>query len=654
MPWNTDLEKGTPAYDLATSQSRVIRSVAGPGSGKTFAIKRRIARLLEQGTNPRKILAISFTRTASQDLAKEIAGLGIPGADEIETCTLHSHALTMIRKRDILERTLRYPRMVIDHEMKPALRDLTNEKYGNIDEKEKLLNGYLAFWAENQTDEPGRKTEIQVDFERQIVAWLKYHEGILVGEVIPIAVTYLLQNPGSPEIGKYETILVDEYQDLNRSEQEYIRIISRDCKVIIVGDDDQSIYGFKFAFPEGIKRIEELYGEFKDIPFAVCRRCPQIVTKMADSLIHYNSNRTLSNLLPYEKNATGDVSILQWSTLKDEVEGLAAIIDSEIKAQNVSAGDVLILTPRKKIGYKLRDKLLSMELPVKTHFREAVIKNDNVRRAYSLINLMIYPMDKISLRFLLGFKSGDFRQKQYLALQEKAAREGISIRDLLNSILAGTIKLKGVSTILSEYRKIVLDLVNLKQFYLENMNDSIFDFFAKTPDDEEEYYEINGIYIAALKTIGTMSKEDGEEILLENLKKAYSIMKEKIALPDMPENEDQIKIMTLHSSKGLSAKMVIITSMIDQLMPFIHPKVPEGKKAAVLEEQRRLFYVGITRCKSSENNYPGKLIISSFIRIHNYDAGPLNINCPGRFREVYASQFLAELGPEAPKTVFIR
>lgn len=138
MAWNDDLDKGTPAFNLASTDSHTVRAVAGPGSGKSFAIKRRVARLLETGVQPDQILAITFTRTAAQDLKREISSLGIPGADAVHSRTLHSHALKILMKADVLARTGRKPRMVIEHEIAPALRDIDKAEYEGVKEKKEI------------------------------------------------------------------------------------------------------------------------------------------------------------------------------------------------------------------------------------------------------------------------------------------------------------------------------------------------------------------------------------------------------------------------------------------------------------------------------------------------------------------------------------
>jgi superfamily I DNA/RNA helicase len=155
-----------------------------------------VLRLLEQGVPPAGILALTFTRTAAQDLKTEIASLGFQGATEVHSRTVHSHALKILMQEGVLEQTGRDLRMVIDHEQKPILRDIDREEFGGVRDKEKLLDAYLAGWARLQQDAPGfAQTPIDESFKNDLLQWFSYHGGILVGEVIPIAIDYLRNNP---------------------------------------------------------------------------------------------------------------------------------------------------------------------------------------------------------------------------------------------------------------------------------------------------------------------------------------------------------------------------------------------------------------------------------------------------------------------------
>ncbi len=648
MAWNDGIEIDSPAYNLAASASATIRAVAGPGCGKSFAIKKRILRLLEADVSPDKILAITFTRTAAHDLKTEISSLGVEGADEVHSRTLHSHALRILMREGVLEQTGRNPRMIIEHEQKPILRDLDRPEFGGVRDKEKLLNGYLAAWARLQQDEPGfEQTQIDEDFRTDLLSWFNDHSGILVGEVIPIVIDFLRNNPAVPFIGEYEYILVDEFQDLNKSEQEFIRLIRGDSNLVIVGDDDQSIYGFKFAHPQGIQQIDELFGEYDDVPFDVCRRCPTLVTQMASELISKNPNRTLGVLNHFEENPVGQVDIVQWTDKDAELNGIANFIAAEIEIGDIEPADVLILTPRRKIGYRLRDLLTILQVPVKSYFRESVIDSKEVQRAFSLMNLLANPEDKVSLRYLLGYNTGDFRKNQYRILKEKAAENQTSVREVLNSVLRGDIPETNIRAITTSYRTIMNDLPNLRESLLSDPENGFQNYFITNEQLEDDFFELDQVYRNVIEEIGVDSLEDPDNFddWFEEVMKA---LLETIALPDSPKNIDHARIMSLHSSKGLSAKLVVLTSMIDPLIPFIPRDTSVEDRDHVIQEARRLFYVAITRCKAADN-YDGRLVISSFLSIAGTEALQMGMNAsPRGMLRTRTTRFVTDFGNISP------
>jgi superfamily I DNA/RNA helicase len=646
MTWNNNLEKESAVYKLAASDSHVIRSVAGPGSGKSFAIRRRIIRLLENGINPEKVLAITFTRTSAADLRKEIANIGIAGCEKITARTVHSHAFSIVCQLEIQTITSRNPRMVIEHEIDPALRDIEFPINTSIPERRKMLNSYESAWANLQSEKPGSpRNEIEEEFLKRITDWLKYHQGMMVGEVIPIALNYLQNNPATPEIGKYDVVLVDEYQDLNRAEQEFIRIITGRKNIVIVGDDDQSIYGFKNAHPEGIREVNYLYGQFDDILFDIIRRCPQLVTRLASALISKNTHRTLGELKPYEKNQQGVVQIIQWPNNDQEIEGIVKIIKKEIDGGLVKPEDILVLSPRRLFGYRIKDRLLTNRISAKSYFREDVIKNKNVQWAFSLLYLLAFPHDKISLRYLLGYGDSDCRFQQYKIVKEYADKNKIEIKDVLDNVLNEKIKIDGIKSLLNAYRKILNELAVIKRRLLEDA-DSLFEYFRKG-DDNYDFDEISSLFQDIL-SVNSLEDYENEGIWIKSV---VSKLTESLIAPGIPDNIDHVRIMSLHSSKGLNAKFVIMVSMIDELIPFFS-KNDVRTEIEITEEQRRLFYVAMTRCKSSEVDYPGRLIISSFIRLSGVDAVRIGIRANPKYQKiVQSSRFIKDFGRIKPETI---
>jgi len=651
MTWDQGLPQDSPAHKLARSDSKVIRSLAGPGSGKSFAIKRRITRLLEEGVPPEKILAITFTRTAAADLKKEISSIDLDGVENVQARTIHSHALKIIKTNNILESTGRHSRMLIEHEMFPALRDIDIEGC-SIREKEKLLAEYLAAWAKLQLEEPGyTKNPQQESFERSLVSWLRRHESILVGEVLPIAINFLRDNPACNEIGYFDTILVDEYQDLNKSEQEFVRLIKGDSRIVIVGDDDQSIYGFKFAHPEGIKSIGQVYGTFEDITFDEIRRCPKQVTRMASALIQKNTNRSLGALKPFEGNQEGQVEIVQWEFYENEIRGITEIVMAELATGKVEPKDILILAPRRKIGYRLRDSLLANDVPVKSYFRESSIKVDKVRRAYSLLQLLANRNDLPSLRYLLGVGSQDYRKNSYSKVIENAGALEIPLFELLDEILSGSRTISGVAAIMKQFVLIKTEMAVLREKILEDPHNIIQNHFIQNEEDEEDFFEFAQVYDASIGEVGhdLLLNDDG---FAEWIQKMTSAILEKVAMPEVPEDFDHVRIMSLHSSKGLSSKFVILTSMINGFVPTLDDSLTDVERTVALEEQRRLFYVAVTRCKSSESGYPGRLLISSFLNIYGTDAVRMGIPAStNSYRKVTTSSFLRDFSGTAPRPI---
>src|SRR5262249_37972524 len=153
-----------------------LRVVAGPGTGKTFAIMRRVARLLHKGNDPESIFLCSFTRTAAADLANNIKQMITSGADGVKTSTLHSHCFEVLAKADVLGSTSRVPRPLLDLEERFLLEDLKGEQFGTVRDCKKRLQAFNAAWARLQHEESGWCTDpTDRGYRDALLAWLKFH-----------------------------------------------------------------------------------------------------------------------------------------------------------------------------------------------------------------------------------------------------------------------------------------------------------------------------------------------------------------------------------------------------------------------------------------------------------------------------------------------
>ena len=321
MAWNDNLIPGSRTYEIAASAHPRVRVLAGPGTDKSFAMKRRVARILEvEQVLPQAILAVTFTRVAAEDLHRELVSLGVPGAEHLGGRTLHGLAMTILMRNHVLQTLGRRPRPLNNFELEPLLSDLS-KAHGKKSVRKKLIKAYGAAWARLQTQEPGFTREpAEQAFVDELVGWLTIHEAMLLDEIVPHLYQYLISNPGAQEHFEFSHVLIDEYQDLNRAEQVVLQLLGTQGAICVIGDDDQSIYSFKHAHPDGIRQWHTL--QATDVhSIDECRRCPTTVVKMANALIARNADRVGGRQLSERaENGAGSVAIHQFSTAEQEAD----------------------------------------------------------------------------------------------------------------------------------------------------------------------------------------------------------------------------------------------------------------------------------------------------------------------------------------------
>ena len=172
--------------EIAADPARMLHVLAGPGTGKTFAMIRRVARLLAEGAIPDRILAVSFTRTAARDLREQLTKLTDSGANEVRASTLHSLCFSILSSQQAFEHTNRVPRPLLSYEVDCLEEDL-KKAFGGKKAIRRLLAAYGAAWARLQRDEPGHApSDADKAFEAALLSWLRFHEAMLIGELIPI------------------------------------------------------------------------------------------------------------------------------------------------------------------------------------------------------------------------------------------------------------------------------------------------------------------------------------------------------------------------------------------------------------------------------------------------------------------------------------
>lgn len=637
MPWSDGLDPASPVYEIASSTNPRIRVVAGPGTGKSFAMKRRVARLLESGVDSGSILPVTFTRVAAEDLHRELVGMEVPGCDHLEGVTLHSLALRMLMRNHVLGATGRTPRPLNIFELEPLICDLAGTHGGKTQVK-KLRMAYEAGWARLQHQQPGyTPTPADAAFQADLLSWLQFHEAMLIGEVIPQLYQYLYSNPAAGERQEFAHILVDEFQDLNRAEQGVIALLSDASDVCIVGDDDQSIYSFKHAHPEGIREWLNNNVGAADLGLDDCRRSPTRVVQIANSLIQNNTMRPVPRPLnPIQANGVGDVRIVQYRSLTQEVAGVATLV-SDMTVNGIPPGDILVLAQSRAIGTPLYEALVANAIPTKSYYAESELSTITAQRAFALLKLFVSRQDRVALRWLVGINGNNWHAAGYRRVRERCQATSDSPWDIMTQLDNGVINLPYTSGIVASFRDIVRELDELEALPdLSSVIDLLF------PDGHAETRDVRELALSALEEINGNDRE----MLIRELSTA-------ISQPDIPTEIEDVRIMSLHKSKGLSAPVTIIAGCVQGLLP----RAPANGLTPVerlqhLEEQRRLFYVGITRVKAAPQiGKPGTLVLTYSQEMPYGDALSVGITPAQRQYDsaiLHASQFIRELGPGAP------
>ena len=646
MPWDDGLEAGTPAYEIASSTNPRIRVVAGPGTGKSFAMKRRVARLLEEGVEPSAILPVTFTRVAAEDLHRELISMDTENAEHLEGTTLHSLALKILSRNHVLEVTGRHPRPLNDFELEPLFADLS--AHGGKRSIRKKLNAYHAAWARLQGDDPADVEEHRdLAFETDLIAWLEFHRGMLIGEVIPYLYSYLRNHPHCPERTEFQHILVDEFQDLNKVEQEIIRYLSTDASMCVVGDDDQSIYSFKFAHPEGIIDWCNQNQGSADLALIDCRRCPHTVVRIANHLISRSPTRTHNRQLSeFAANGQGEVRIVQFQHLENEVQGICNIVE-HLMGEGTHPGEIIVLAQRRKIGNYIYEELVRRGIPAKSYYQEAELEDEETQKRFALLKLAAESDDRVALRWLLGKDSSTWCKGGYERIRNRCEQTGLEPWSVLQAVSDGDVQLPHTGPIVAMFETVRDRTAELGQIFdADGLGALIEELF---PDGDDRWRDIRQLALQ----IGGIDDDDDAVPFEGALSEFVGELSYAIAQPEIPSEIQDVRIMSLHKSKGLSAAATIVASCVEGVLP----KRPDddltpNQKLAEIEEQRRLFFVGVSRVKARPNEgEPGRLYLTFSARMSAADARQSGIQ-PASFdygeAVLQASRFLDDLGPSAP------
>jgi len=281
-----------------------------------------------------------------------------------------------------------------------------------------------------------------------------------------------------------------------------------------------------------------------------CRRCPIRVVTIADHLIRRNHpGQNLARLRPLPGNPAGEVHIVQWPSIDEEAQGLADYVLWLINEREYEPGQILILTPRRLIGYRIRDRIAASGVAVHSFYHEEALEEDEAQRAFAALTLLVDSEDRVALRWWLGHGATTQRIGPYRRLRNYCEESGTSPWDAMTALASGQIQLPNSGTLVTKFQELIQLLDSIRGQELQTVVDTLL------PENLDACRVLREAALLALPGC-------------EDVSDLFDALRTAVTQPELPDEGDFVRIMSLHKSKGLTAKVAIVAGCIRGLIPF--------------------------------------------------------------------------------------
>ena len=625
--------------------------MAGAGSGKTRVLTHRIAYLIdEKMVNPWNILAITFTNKAAREMKERAAALN-PATQDCLIATFHSMCVRILRREADHIGYNRNFTIVDPGEQRTLMKRIL--KNLNLDPKkwnERAILGTISN-AKNDLIDEVAYANLAGDMYTEIVAKcymayqkeLRQSEAMDFDDLIMLTLRLFDQNPDVLTYyqQRYQYIHVDEYQDTNHAQYQLVKLLaSRFKNICVVGDADQSIYGWRGADMQNILDFEKDYPEAKVVLLEENYRSTKTILQAANEVIRNNRNRRPKNL--WTQNEDGEeIVYYRANDEQDEALFVARTID-QLSREGYSHKDFAVLYRTNAQSRTVEEALLKSNIPYTMVGGTKFYSRKEIRDIIAYLNLIANPSDNISYERVVNEPKRGVGPGTVDKIRNFAATQEISLLDASANIMLSPVKGKAAQAVY-EFANLILDLRDRLDDY--SVTELVELVLKKTG------------YSAALAAQATLESQ----ARIENIEEFLSVTKNFDENPDNPTDEtgldklsrflndlaliadtddgdqesSEVTLMTLHAAKGLEFPVVFLVGMEENVFPLSRASEDENE----LEEERRLAYVGITRAEKILylTNANSRLLY-----------GRTNYNQPTRFLREISSDLLNYQGLARP------
>lgn len=606
-------------YGLNPQQAEAVINTEGPmlimagaGSGKTKVLTCRVANLLQKGVRPYRILAITFTNKAAAEMRERVNNMSGPAAKDVWLFTFHAFCARFLRME--IDKLPGYGGNFAIYDTADSqnlIKQILKEM--NLDDKRFQPSGILSRIsnAKNALQDAAAFARQAGDFYEQKVAdiYSRYEQKLQLNnaldfdDLLMLSIKLLQENKEVREKyqDRFDYLLVDEYQDTNHAQYLLTKFLAaKHRNICVVGDADQSIYGWRGADIQNIMDFEKDYPDAKVIKLEQNYRSTQIILDAANAVIENNTGRKPKNLWTENKSGA-DIIYFQAVDERDEARFVIEQLQNLQRTENKKLGDMAILYRTNTQSRIFEEMLIKSGISYNMVGGLKFYERKEIKDIIAYLRVIFNPADSLSLLRIINVPKRGIGDASLAKIQAYAAANNVSLFEAVSNAAAiGGLSSRFVSK-LDDLAGIIFELMNLaNEAPVEDLIDRVLRDTGYLEELENERTPQAQSRIDNLHELISVAQEfaaSEEENNLENFLAHVALVSD---IDDTELGEDAITLMTLHSSKGLEFPVVFLVGMEEGLFPHARTLMDETE----IEEERRLCYVGITRAKE-------KLFLSS-------------------------------------------
>ncbi len=580
--------------------------LAGAGSGKTRVLVHRIAWLMAvENASPFSIMSVTFTNKAAAEMRGRIEELMMGSASGMWNGTFHGICHRILRAH-YLDADLPQDFQILDSEdQQRLLRRLI--KAQNLDEKQWPAR-QAAWWINGKKDEGLRPKHIDSYNDPVTQTWLQiysaYQEacdraGLIDFAEILLRTTELLRDKKfirEHYQARFQHILVDEFQDTNNIQYAWLRLMAgKESRVMIVGDDDQSIYGWRGAKIENIHKFTEEFPAVSTIRLEQNYRSTKTILKAANNLIENNTER-LGKELWTDGDEGEQISVYAAYNELDEARFVVNKIKQWRDKGSVLA-DTAMLYRNNAQSRVLEEALIQAGLPYRIYGGMRFFERQEIKDALSYMRLMANRRDDAAFERVVNTPTRGLGDKTLETIRLVARERGATMWEASTALLHEKVLPGRAAGALSRFIELINALEDdTAEFSLHQLTDHVIKASGLFAMYEQEKGEKSKARIENLEELVTATRqfekpEEAEEMTLLSAFLSHAALEAGEGQAD--EFDDAVQLMTLHSAKGLEFPLVFMVGVEEGMFP----SQMSAEEAGRLEEERRLCYVGMTRAK---------------------------------------------------------